>query len=121
MNSELGSVVQSYLDALYHGDVALFRKVFHPQARLFSATGGALVTLDLEQYMEIVKGRPSSASRRYARQDEIVSLVEASSTTAHARLKNAHLPKRFTDDLTLVHIDGAWRIIAKVWHFDLEN
>jgi hypothetical protein len=121
MNSELKAVVQSYLDALYHGDVALFQEVFHPQARLFSATGGALVALDLDQYMEIVKGRPSPALRRDARQDEIVSLVEASPTTAHARLKNAYLPKRFTDDLTLIHIDGAWRIIAKVWHFDLEG
>lgn len=119
MSDDLKNLIQSYLDALYLGDVALFRKVFHPQARLFSATGGALTALDLEQYMEIVKGRPSPASRQDQRQDEILSLIQASSTTAQARLKNAYLPKRFTDDLTLVHIDGAWRIIAKVWHFDV--
>ncbi|WP_162918624.1 nuclear transport factor 2 family protein [Taklimakanibacter deserti] len=119
MKTDLTTVVQSYLDALFHGDVALFRKVFHPEARLFSATGGALVALDLEQYMEIVKGRPSPAARKDERRDEIVSIVQASATTAHARLKNAYLPKRFTDDLTLIHIDGAWRIIAKVWHFDI--
>ncbi|MGE0241426.1 MAG: nuclear transport factor 2 family protein [Parvibaculaceae bacterium] len=116
---DLQAVVQSYLDALYHGDVELFRKVFHPQARLFSATGGTLTALDLDQYMEIVKGRPSPAARRDPRQDEVVSLVRASPTTAHARLRNAYLPKHFTDDLTLVHIDSDWRIIAKVWHFDI--
>lgn len=121
MSDDLKKAVQSYLDALYHGDVALFRKVFHPQARLFSATGGTLTALDLEQYMEIVKGRPSPASRKDERQDEIVTLVEASPTTAHARLRNAYLPKRFTDDLTFIDIEGQWRIIAKVWHFDLEG
>lgn len=111
--------MRTYLDALYHGDMALFRNVFHPEARLFSVTGGQLTALSLEQYMDIVKGRPSPASRQDERRDEIVSLVEASPTTAHARLKNAYFPKRFTDELTFIKIDGAWRIIAKVWHFEI--
>lgn len=119
MNDDLRAAVQTYLDGLYQGDTVLFRKVFHPEARLFSATGGQLTALSLEQYLAIVNGRPSPASRGDARSDEIVSLVQASPTTAHARLKNAYLPKHFTDDLTFIHIDGAWRIIAKVWHFDL--
>jgi hypothetical protein len=119
MSNDLRKAVQTYLDGLYQGDTDLFREVFHPEARLFSATGGQLTAFSLAQYLDIVQGRPSPASRGDTRRDEIVSLAEASPTTAHARLRNAYHPKLFTDDLTFIHIDGAWRIIAKVWHFDL--
>lgn len=119
MSDDLRTAVQTYLDGLFHGDTDLFGKVFHPEARLFSATGGQLTALSLAQYLDIVKGRPSPAARGDKRRDEIVSLAQASPTTAHARLRNAYHPKHFTDDLTFIHIDGAWRIIAKVWHFDL--
>jgi hypothetical protein len=30
-------------------------------------------------------------------------------------------PKHFTDLLTLVHVDGRWQIIAKVFHFELDT
>jgi hypothetical protein len=29
-------------------------------------------------------------------------------------------PKHFTDLLTLVHVDGRWQIISKVFHYELE-
>ncbi len=115
----LSAVVGRYLDALYDGDIAAFREVLHPEARLFSATEGILVALDREQYLEIVAGRPSPAARRDPRHDEILSVTLGSPTTAHARVKNAYLPKCFTDELTLVRLDGAWRVVAKVWHFDI--
>jgi hypothetical protein len=115
----LRAVVGRYLDALYEGDVAGFREVLHPDARLFSATEGMLVALSREQYLEIVARRPSPASRGDPRRDEILNVTLGSPTTAHARVKNAYLPKRFTDELTLVRLDGAWRVIAKVWHFDI--
>jgi hypothetical protein len=28
-------------------------------------------------------------------------------------------PNHFTDLLTLIHVDGRWQIIAKVFHFDV--
>jgi hypothetical protein len=29
------------------------------------------------------------------------------------------LPKHFIDELTLVRVGGQWKIVSKVWHFDL--
>ncbi len=114
---DVRAVIAGYFDALYHGDVAAFRRVLHPQARLFSAADGSLVNLDVETYMGMVASRPSSASRHDPRADEIVSVTVASPTTAHARVKDMYLPKRFVNELTFVKIDGRWQIIAKVWHF----
>lgn len=115
----LSNAVGCYFDALYHGDIEKFSLVMHPRARLFSATGGSLVELDLPEYLDLVRGRPSPASRQDLRQDEVLSIEVASSTTAHVRVRNSYPPKNFTDDLTFVHIDGQWRLIAKVWHYEL--
>jgi hypothetical protein len=113
------SAVQAYLDALYFGDVDRFRSVFHPRAQLYSATGGTLVNLTVDAYMDLVAGRPSPEKKGDVRQDEIVSITIASPTTAHARVKDIYLPKRFVDDLTFVLIDGRWQIVSKVWHFEI--
>ncbi|SRR6266851_215300 len=115
---QIRSVIFTYFDALYHGDVAAFRRVLHPQVQLFSATGGELVHLSLEPYMEMVAGRPSSASRSDPREDEVVSVTIASPTTAHGRVKDMYLPKRFVNELSFIKISGRRQIACKVWHFE---
>ncbi|MGO4830962.1 nuclear transport factor 2 family protein, partial [Rhizobiaceae sp. 2RAB30] len=89
-----------------------------PLARLYSATEGTLVALDVDAYLELVANRPSPEQKGDIRQDEIVSISIGSPTTAHVRLKDVYLPKKFLDDLTFVLIDGDWRIVSKVWHFE---
>lgn len=116
---DVRAVIAGYFDALYHGDVEGFRRVLHPQVRLFSAADGTMTNLDLETYMGMVASRPSSASRNDPRADEIVAVTVSSPTTAHARLRDVYLPKRFTNEITFIKIDGRWQIIAKVWHFVL--
>lgn len=110
---------QMYLDALFFGDVQGFRSVFHPQAQLYSATEGKLINLTVDAYMDIVASRPSPQEKGDHRQDEILSVSVGSPTTAHVRVKDVYLPKRFVDDLTFVQLDGKWQIVSKVWHFDL--
>src|SRR5690242_9669897 len=93
------SVLARYFDALHHGDGAGMESVFHPQGRLFSATGGKFVELTVADYVKVLTGRPSSESRGDARHDRILSLSLSSPTTVHARVQAAYLPKLFTDDL----------------------
>lgn len=111
--------VQTYLDGLYHGDVALLGEAFHPEARLFNATDGNLVSLDGPGYLDIVANRPSPASRGDTRHDELVSINPSGPSTVHVRVRNRYHPKQFTDDLVLVELDGVWSIVSKVWHYDL--
>lgn len=113
------AATQVYLDALFFGDVERFRSIFHPQAQLYSATEGKLVNLNVDAYMDLVANRPSPHDKGDERQDEIVSISVGSSTTAHVRVKDVYLPKRFVDELTFVLLDGKWQIVSKVWHFDI--
>ena len=116
---ELIEAVHWYFDALYEGDPELFAKVMHPRVRLFSATDKPMVELDLPTYMDIVRNRPSPASRNDPRHDRVLSIEVATPTTAHVRVQDAVLPKMFTDDLTFLRVDGQWKIVSKVWHYVL--
>jgi hypothetical protein len=119
VSQSVRAAVQAYLDALYLGDVEGFRSVFYPRAQLYSATDGKLVNLDVDAYLDLVANRPSPQEKGDERQDEVLSISVASPTTAHVRVKDVYLPKRFVDDLTFVLIDGRWRIVSKVWHFEI--
>ena len=115
------AVLQDYFDGLYDGDVDKLTSLYHERVRLFCPTDPELVELDLPTYLEVVKNRPSPASRQDERFDRILEVSVPTPTTAHARVECAYLPKRFTDDLTFVRTAGGWKLIAKVWHYDIER
>lgn len=117
--TSLHRAVQTYLDGLFFGDIEKFRSVFHARAQLYSVTEGRLVNLDLNAYLDLVANRPSPEKKGDSRQDEIISISVGSPTTAHVRLKDVYLPKKFIDDLTFVLIESDWRIVSKVWHFEI--
>ncbi|MFC0282202.1 nuclear transport factor 2 family protein [Camelimonas abortus] len=114
--SAVRAVIQQYFDALYHGDVAAFREVFHPSCRLFTVVDGEAQTFDYEPYMARVAGRPSSASRGDARADAIISVRVSSPTTASATVRDCYLPRHFINELGFVFTGGRWRIASKIWH-----
>lgn len=117
---ELLEAVQGYFDALYNGDAELFARVMHPKVRLYCPTPEPPIELDLGQYQELVRGRPSPAQRGDPRLDSVLSVTISSATTAHVRVQDAYLPRFFTDDLTFARSgNGPWRIISKVWHIDV--
>lgn len=97
----------------------LFAKVFHPDARLCCAVSEGYVTMDVPKYLEIERNRESPAARGDRRRDEILSISMATPSTAHLRVRELFLPRRFTDELVLLRQDGQWRIVAKPRDFDL--
>jgi putative lumazine-binding protein len=117
---QLLEAVQGYLDALYNGDADLFAKVMHPKVRLYCPTPEPPLEMNLREYQDLVRGRPSPAERMDPRLDKVLSVSVASPTTAHLRLQDAYLPRFFTDDLTFIRKgDGPWQIISKVWHIEV--
>lgn len=111
-------LIHAYFDALYAGDVAKFREVFHPACRLFTVADGKVVTFDYEPYMARVAGRPSGASRNDPRKDEIVSIDVASPTTAYARVHDVYMPSHFVNELVFLKEGQRWWIVVKAWHVE---
>ncbi|WP_421780036.1 nuclear transport factor 2 family protein [Kiloniella litopenaei] len=123
------NAIQVYFDGLYHSDTDRLKKVFHPKAHYVCATDAPLVYLTMEEYFSIVEKRPSPASRGERRQDQILSIRFAGDTTAFVHLNCAIGEKFFTDFLTLIFADdpqdgpleGEWKIISKVFDFEIKN
>jgi hypothetical protein len=122
MHTRFDAVVEvlgRYFDGLHHSDTTILRQVFHPSALYACASEGKLLNLRMDEYFPIVDQRPSPASKGEGRSDRILSIEFAGAVTAFARVECSIAPKRFTDLLTLVQLDGRWQIIAKVFHFEL--
>lgn len=118
-SDDITQLMQRYFDSLYLSDSASLESVFHPQAQYVCATGPELIYLSLAEYLPVVAARPSPASRNEPRQDKIVSLEFAGANTSAVRAHCAIGNKYFTDLLTLIRTDGHWRIISKVFHYEL--
>ena len=115
------AVLGDYFDGIYFSDTTILRRVFHPGALYACPTGGTLLQLGMDDYFAVVDKRPAPAKLGQPRQDRIVSIEFAGPGLAIARVECAILPKRFTDLLTMVFLDGRWQIMSKVFHFDIDQ
>lgn len=118
--SAITAVLNDYFDGLYHSDTTILSRVFHPTAMYACATGGTLLQMGMDEYFPFVDKRLAPASLGQARQDRIVSIEFAGPGLAMARVECAIAPKRFTDLLTLVLLEGRWQIMSKVFHFEID-
>jgi Putative lumazine-binding len=114
------AVLQLYLDGLHHSDTRRLSQAFHPQALYATAVGEQPTVWRMDEYFPVVDARPSPASRGDARTDRVLSIELIGPVTALVKLQCSIAPKQFTDLLTLVHVDGRWQIISKVFHYELE-
>lgn len=110
-------LLKRYYDALYRCDTALLATVFHASAQYFTASSGELLHLDMNSYFPIVEQRtsPESAGDSYAFSIDSIELV--GSVTAIARMRCSMLGKDFIDLLSLIQLEGEWKIITKVFHY----
>lgn len=111
-------VLQDYFDGLHHSDTQRLRRVFHPRALYATASQGKPLILDMDGYFPIVDARPSPASLAQERTDRILSIEFAGPHAALAKLQCSIHPKHFVDLLSLIHVEGRWQVIAKVFHWE---
>ena len=116
---EILDVLNEYFDGLYYSDTKRLPRVFHPQAHYVCVTDGSLLYRTMGEYFPVVEARPSPASRNESRRDEVVEISFAGPVTATAKLRCAIGEKFFTDCITLIKVDEYWKIISKVFHYDL--
>jgi Putative lumazine-binding len=114
-HQEIEKAVQTYLDGLYEGDTEKLAPVFHPTSALTGDIDGKLTIVPRDQWLEVVRNRPSPKSQNQPRYDEILQIDIAGPTTAFAKVKCALPPRFFTDYLSLLKIDGRWQVAQKIY------
>lgn len=109
--------IQAYLDGLYKSDLdLLFKKAFHPDARMNAAdVGGERVHWTMAEFEEVVKSRGAPEAAGFPRKERIVSIDFAGPDTANVKVEVLVGKRDFTDLLACIRIDGEWKIIAKTY------
>lgn len=115
--AEIAEALQLYFDGFHEGDVDTLRKVFHPNAHLYSSPDGGLVDDDMTAVYARVEGRVAPAAKGEKRNDRILSIDRSGPESALAVVQITIAPKLFTDYLSLLKIDGRWQIISKTFTF----
>jgi hypothetical protein len=115
------AVIGTYLDGLYEGDTAKLGKAFHEGSHLYSMHEGGVSDLPREKWFEMVKARPSAKSKNLKRTDRIISIDMAGPETAIVKLECSIHPRYFTDYLSLLKLNGGWRIVSKTFRADVRE
>lgn len=111
------SVLERYLDGLYRCDASLLGTIFHPDARYATTTGNENLFWSMDHYLPIVAARESPESRGEARDGKVLNVGFAGPNAAMACVQSSIGNKFFTDFVSLVRLEGQWKIVAKVFDY----
>ena len=105
-------VVHAYYDGMVTGDEVKLAHAFHQRARLVGNKQGTLEWQTLEEFVEECK-EAAGTSGTYAWRIDLLSFA---GDMALVRLGGHFAGDWYSDDLSMLRIDGAWRIVHKTWY-----
>ena len=108
-------LLETYYEGLYHTDVSKLESAFSPSARYATIANGSLLELSLDEYLPRVAQRTSPAEEGAPFEYQVRSIRFAGAHTALAELSCSLFGHDYTDFLSLLRIDGQWRIQTKVF------
>jgi hypothetical protein len=118
---EIEALVKEYLDGLYEGDADKIARVFHPTSALTQSIDGKPVITPRDTWLAGVRSRPSAKSQGLERADHILSIDLAGPTMAFVKVKCQLPPRYFTDQLSLLKIEGRWQVAQKVFQTETQG
>ncbi len=108
-------LLTDYFDLMHFQDLDVFDRVFHKDCSLYSAQGGEINIRPYAVYRDAVANRQSPAELGNARRDVVLDIDQISPTLAWVKVQLEMFGGVMQDYLNLVHIDGQWWILAKMW------
>ncbi|HMB74909.1 MAG TPA: nuclear transport factor 2 family protein [Kiloniellaceae bacterium] len=109
---EVIAVAAGYYAAMIDADEAALRRLFHPRASVVGNFEGTLEFSNLDDFIASTADAKSGDKPFDCRVDGLVLVGD----TAVVTLGGYCYGTWFTDHLSLVKIDGAWRIVAKTFY-----
>ena len=112
LDADLQAAAVAYCDAVYFARAEVFEDLCHDKFQMTLIENGAATFWDKASYLDRVRGRdPYPAPANY----EILSVENAGSEIARVHLTVDVPPLRYEDHLGFVHVDGAWKLLTKVF------
>jgi hypothetical protein len=107
------AAIEHYFRGHSTGDGAHFRKVFHPEAKLFWIKDGAFAQRPSEEWIAAAKGAPAADE---AQRKRTVEWVDITGSAAMVKLRLDYPTVTYTDYMSMLKIDGVWKIVNKTFH-----
>jgi hypothetical protein len=104
--------VRTYYDGMMAGDEVKLARAFHPRACIVGNEHGALSWSTFDEFVAECHGAAAHAGPHEWRIDGL-SLV---GDTALVRLGGQFAGVWYSDDLSILRIDDAWRIVHKTFY-----
>jgi len=104
--------VRAYYDGSMEGDEAKLGRAFHPRASIVGNEHGELYWGTLDQYVAECKQTVAEAGPYEWRIDGL----SFEGDTALVRVGSQYAGVWYSDDLSMLRIDDAWRIVHKTYY-----
>ena len=106
------AALQHYLLGHATGDGSHHEMVFHPQAKLFWMRDDSLNTRTSADYIAGSSGSPADDEDQRRRQ---ITMVDVTGDAAVAKIVLDYPDALITDYMSLLKIDGEWKIVNKIF------
>jgi len=107
------AAIGHYFQGHATGDGAHFRKVFHPDSKLYFMRDGKFMSWTSEEYIGRASGKPAEDEAQRKRR---IDWIDVTGDAAVAKLTLIYPTVTFTDYMSLLKIDGEWKIVDKLFH-----
>ena len=105
------AALEHYLLGHATGDGAHHAMVFHPESKLFWIRGDTLNTRTSADYIAGAPGAPAADEDQRRRE---ITMVDVTGNAAVAKIVLDYPDALLTDYMSLLKIDGEWKIVNKI-------
>lgn len=110
--------LENYIKAQVTGDGEFIRKAFHKDAKIMSFRDGKVNALTVEEFATRFSGKPAPDESQRRRSIEI---IEITGNAGVARIVLDYPAVKFTDYMSLLKIDGEWKIVNKSFYAEQKS
>jgi hypothetical protein len=105
--------IENYFKGHATGDGEYFKKAFHPEAKLFWIRDGQFSTRTSAEFIAGASGRPAADE---AERKRSIESIDISGNAAIVKLSLDYPDVHFTDYMSMLKINGAWKIVNKTFY-----
>jgi hypothetical protein len=102
-----------YLEGHATGKGSAYAQVFHPDAKLFFNRDGKFSQVTSADYIARATGAPAPDEAQRKRR---IDFIDVTGDAAVARITLEYPGVTMTDYMSLIKVDGEWRIVNKIFH-----
>lgn len=112
------AAIEHYFRAHATGLGEHHRKVFHPEAKLFFINEGKFIQRTSEEY---IAGSPGKPAADEAQRKRTIEMIDITGDAAVAKLVLDYPNAKLTDYMSLLKVDGEWRIVNKIFTREMKK